>query len=321
MNSFYMAVVLLVLCLTAIGLVNTRQFHLQNNLGYTVWVAIKGDSGRVAPDNGGFVLYAGGRRSVNVEDSWAGRFWARTGCNFGGSGYGRCVTGDCGNKLHCNETEVMSLATVAEITLAGFGGKDYYDVSFLSGFNVPVQRNVNMPDNWGGYFWARTGCNFDDSGHGRCATGDCGGKLHCTAGHMPPASLAEFNFELIKGLDIYCVSLINGFNVAIQIKPSNGRGYQHRCGTAGCVNNLNPSCPNNLQVRKGNEIVACDNACYALNTDTDCCQGDLSPVEKCQSSDTTEHFKRNCPNACTYASDDTSCNFICENTDYDIIFG
>ncbi|KAJ4446052.1 hypothetical protein ANN_12738 [Periplaneta americana] len=381
---------------------------------------------------GGDCIHQPPTRSVNVEDSWAGRFWARTGCNFGGSGYGRCVTGDCGNKLHCNETEVMSLATVAEITLAGFGGKDYYDVSFLSGFNVPVQmkpssgrehqlfrcgtagckknlnpacpknlqvrkgneivacrdacsvskedkdccrgrfsneeecqsklvnarqihlqnnlgytvwigilahqgkqtldnggftlyaggrRNVNMPDNWGGYFWARTGCNFDDSGHGRCATGDCGGKLHCTAGHMPPASLAEFNFELIKGLDIYCVSLINGFNVAIQIKPSNGRGYQRRCGTAGCVNNLNPSCPNNLQVRKGNEIVACDNACYALNTDTDCCQGDLSPVEKCQSSDTTEHFKRNCPNACTYASDDTSCNFICENTDYDIIFG
>ncbi|KAJ4446051.1 hypothetical protein ANN_12737 [Periplaneta americana] len=238
-----MAVVLLVLSLSATELVNARQIHFQNNLGYTVWIGILAHPGKKTLDNGGFVVYAGGR------------------------------------------------------------------------------RNVNVPDNWGGRFWARTGCKFDGSGRGHCVTGDCGDKLHCTVGHMPPASLAEIMFQLVNGLDFYSVSLAEGFNVAIQIKPSNGRGYQHRCGIAGCVNNLNPSCPNNLQVRKGKEIVACDNACNAFNTDADCCRGDFNSNEKCQPSDTTKFFKSKCPNAYSYAYDDTSCVFDCENTDYDIIFG
>ncbi|CAI8619371.1 unnamed protein product [Vicia faba] len=29
--------------------------------------------------------------------------------------------------------------------------------------------------------WARTGCNFDNSGNGHCQTGDCGGVLNCQA--------------------------------------------------------------------------------------------------------------------------------------------
>jgi hypothetical protein len=27
--------------------------------------------------------------------------------------------------------------------------------------------------------WGRTGCSFDGSGRGSCATGDCGGALSC----------------------------------------------------------------------------------------------------------------------------------------------
>ncbi|XP_069695498.1 uncharacterized protein [Periplaneta americana] len=317
-----MAVMLLVLCLTATELVYARQFHLHNKLDYTVWVGILGNYGQGTPDNGGFVLQAGGKKTVHVADKWAGRFWARTGCNFDDSGRGRCATGDCGNKLHCNGLAGQPPASLVEVSLRRFNELDFYDVSLVDGFNVPIQRSVNVEDSWAGRFWARTGCNFGGSGYGRCVTGDCGNKLHCNETEvMSLATVAEITLAGFGGKDYYDVSFLSGFNVPVQIKPSNGRGYQHRCGTAGCVNNLNPSCPNNLQVRKGNEIVACDNACYALNTDTDCCQGDLSPVEKCQSSDTTEHFKRNCPNACTYASDDTSCNFICENTDYDIIFG
>ena len=79
------------------------------------------------------------QRTVNVADGWAGRVWARTGCNFDGSGQGHCATGDCGDKLECNGAGGVPPVTLAEITLNGAGGKDFYDVSLVDGFNVPVQ--------------------------------------------------------------------------------------------------------------------------------------------------------------------------------------
>jgi hypothetical protein len=79
------------------------------------------------------------QRTVSIADGWGGRFWARTGCNFDSSGQGRCVTGDCGNKLQCNGAGGIPPVTLAEITLNGAGGLDFYDVSLVDGFNVPVQ--------------------------------------------------------------------------------------------------------------------------------------------------------------------------------------
>lgn len=77
--------------------------------------------------------------SVGVADDWAGRIWARTGCNFNQNGQGHCETGDCGDRLQCNGAGGVPPATLAEVTLRGSGGQDYYDVSLVDGFNVPVQ--------------------------------------------------------------------------------------------------------------------------------------------------------------------------------------
>ncbi|XP_069695499.1 uncharacterized protein [Periplaneta americana] len=239
-----MAVMLLVLCLTATELVYARQFHLHNKLDYTVWVGILGNYGQGTPDNGGFVLQAGGKKTVHVADKWAGRFWARTGCNFDDSGRGRCATGDCGNKLHCN----------------GLAGQ-------------------------------------------------------------PPASLVEVSLRRFNELDFYDVSLVDGFNVPIQMKPINGGGDQYRCGTPSCSKNLNPECPNNLQVRDGNKIVACKNACIAFNTDRDCCRGNFKNRNVCGPSEFSKFFKRACPSAYSYAYDDHTSIFTCKDTNYVIIFG
>ncbi|KAL1217061.1 Thaumatin-like protein 1 [Cardamine amara subsp. amara] len=39
-----------------------------------------------------------------------------------------------------------------------------------TGFELPVghSRSFPAPPGWSGRFWARTGCNFDDQGHGSC---------------------------------------------------------------------------------------------------------------------------------------------------------
>jgi hypothetical protein len=41
--------------------------------------------------------------------------------------------------LQCNGAGGVPPATLAEITLKGDGGKDFYDISLVDGFNVPVQ--------------------------------------------------------------------------------------------------------------------------------------------------------------------------------------
>ncbi|KAG7590176.1 Osmotin/thaumatin-like superfamily [Arabidopsis suecica] len=48
------------------------------------------------------------------------------------------------------------------------------------GFPLTPGASVQLtaPAGWSGRFWARTGCNFDASGHGNCVTRDCGGTKY-----------------------------------------------------------------------------------------------------------------------------------------------
>ena len=41
--------------------------------------------------------------------------------------------------MRCNGAGGVPPVTLAEITLNGAGGLDFYDVSLVDGFNVPVQ--------------------------------------------------------------------------------------------------------------------------------------------------------------------------------------
>jgi hypothetical protein len=41
--------------------------------------------------------------------------------------------------LQCNGAGGVPPVTLADIMLNGAGGKDFYDVSLVNGFNVPVQ--------------------------------------------------------------------------------------------------------------------------------------------------------------------------------------
>jgi hypothetical protein len=72
-----MAVTLLFVFLTVAGLATGRNFHLQNNLGYTVWVGIQGNAGLGQPDNGGFTLYARHTVSNGQERCGCGSWSAR----------------------------------------------------------------------------------------------------------------------------------------------------------------------------------------------------------------------------------------------------
>jgi hypothetical protein len=113
----------------------TRTFTLVNNTSQTIWA---GALGKTVPGNGGWIMAPGSSNTVTVPDTWSGRFWGRTYCTFNSLGKGTCETGDCGGVLQCNGAGGVPPATLAEFTLGGTTGNDFYDVSFVDGFNVPM---------------------------------------------------------------------------------------------------------------------------------------------------------------------------------------
>ncbi|GCE07870.1 hypothetical protein KDAU_51990 [Dictyobacter aurantiacus] len=126
-----------------------------------IWVGALGNS---IPANGGWAMAPGSTSSVTVADNWQGRFWGRTYCNFDSAGVGNCETGDCGGVLQCNGAGGVPPASLAEFNLGGAGGTDYYDVSFVDGFNVPITITPvgGAQPTPGNHYWCGVaGCGVD----------------------------------------------------------------------------------------------------------------------------------------------------------------
>ncbi|KAE9597738.1 Protein P21 [Lupinus albus] len=107
-------------------------FDITNRCPYTVWAA-------AVPTGGGRQLNSGETWGIDVASGTAGaRIWARTNCNFDGSGRGHCQTGDCGGVLQCTAYGAAP-DTLAEFALNQFNNLDFYDISLVDGFNVPME--------------------------------------------------------------------------------------------------------------------------------------------------------------------------------------
>lgn len=170
------------------------------------------------------------------------------------------------------------------------------------------------PVGWSGRIWGRSGCKFDKDGTGSCQTADCGNTLKCKASGKTPASLAEFT---LANVDYYDVSLVDGFNLPIAVKPINGRG---NCSTAGCDSDLRETCPSELAVKANGKVIACRSACDVFNSDEYCCKGTYGNPVVCQPTYYSKKFKSACPTAYSYAYDDPTSIFTCAGTDYVITF-
>ncbi|CAH9099976.1 unnamed protein product [Cuscuta epithymum] len=184
------------------------------------------------------------------------------------------------------------------------------------GFTLKAGQSVvfTAPVAWSGRMWARTGCSFDKNGNGTCETGSCGSTLKCGASGKTPVSLAEFT---LASPDFYDVSLVDGFNVPVTVKPLNGRG---NCSVAGCVADLRPDCPSELALKAAGKTVACRSACDVFDTDEYCCKGIYGNPTTCQPTFYSKKFKQACPTAYSYAYDDPSSIFTCSGTDYVVSF-
>ncbi|KAH7650645.1 Thaumatin family protein [Dioscorea alata] len=158
-----------------------------------------------------------------------------------------------------------------------------------------------------GRIWARTGCNFSDSGYGSCETGDCNGLLECQAYGKPPNTLAEFALNQFSNLDFNDISLVEGFNVPMEFSPTSGCAR----GMIQCSADINGQCPAQLKTNGG-----CNNPCTVFKTNEYCCNSG-----SCGPTNYSKFFKGFCPNAYSYPYDDKTSTFTCPGgASYKVVF-
>ncbi|GER40504.1 pathogenesis-related thaumatin-like protein, partial [Striga asiatica] len=250
-------------------------FNITNNCPYTIWpAAVPGGGRRLDPGHNWTISFLDGPRAAKI--------WARTNCTFDSSGRGRCLTGDCDGQLACGSYGAAP-RTTAEYGLNSFGHIDYYDISVMNGFNVPVEFSpttngctrpvrcpvdltrdclaqlrtpgglrpcrqtwtINVPAGTSGVrIWARTGCSFDESGHGQCQTSDCNRQLQCQGYDASRNTLVEYALNQFNNLDFFDISLVDGFNIPMEFSPENSEGCTRGIE---CTTDINGQCPNDLQ--------------------------------------------------------------------------
>ncbi|KAL1547321.1 pathogenesis-related thaumatin-like protein 3.5 [Salvia divinorum] len=131
---------LISLALIFITLTNSSActFVITNSCPFTIWPGTLSGSGTPPLPTTGFQLDSGQSITVPATPGWSGRMWARTGCTFDATGSGSCQTGDCGSRLECNGIGATPPASLFEITLGVGDQKDFYDVSVVDGYNLPL---------------------------------------------------------------------------------------------------------------------------------------------------------------------------------------
>ncbi|KAF3322169.1 thaumatin-like protein 1b [Carex littledalei] len=118
----------------------TTIFEFTNNCQYPVWVGTLSGAGTPALNQTGFYLPEGKSVDLSTPRSWSGRFWGRTGCAADpDTEKFRCETADCAtDAVACDGHGPTPPVTLVEITLGGGTSNDYYDVSLVDGFNLPI---------------------------------------------------------------------------------------------------------------------------------------------------------------------------------------
>ncbi|KAI3725434.1 hypothetical protein L1987_65222 [Smallanthus sonchifolius] len=144
------------------GVIPSATFTFTNKCDKTVWPGILSNAGIAPLQPTGFALQNGESKVLHAPSSWGGRFWGRTHCSEDSDGKFTCGTGDCGSgKLECDGAGATPPATLAEFTLNGDGGMDFFDVSLVDGYNLPM---LVAPSGGSGRNCTYTGCVGDLNG-------------------------------------------------------------------------------------------------------------------------------------------------------------
>ncbi|CAN1275909.1 Thaumatin-like protein 1a [Linum perenne] len=138
------AILLLTMVAIFITAILLLKMQFKNLCPFVVWpwIMTAGGNGPRLPH--GFVVLSNTSQIFEVPDNWTnGRFWGQTDCGVDRDGYFHCLTGDCGiSMMTCIDIEPKPWVTYMEFTLNGPGGYDYYNISLVNGFNLPIKIEV-----------------------------------------------------------------------------------------------------------------------------------------------------------------------------------
>ncbi|KAL1545790.1 thaumatin-like protein 1 [Salvia divinorum] len=165
--------------------VDSTVFTVTNNCKFTIWPAALTGTG--SPVQTGFELPPQASKALNISAPWSGRIWARFQCS--NSGRFTCESGNCNSGIECNGAGGTPPATLVEFTLAGDQGKDFYDVSLVDGFNLPVKvtpAGGNCPT---------TSCPVDINNNG-CPK-ELVPQYCCTGAYSTPATCTPTSYSQI----------------------------------------------------------------------------------------------------------------------------
>ncbi|KIP07773.1 hypothetical protein PHLGIDRAFT_511222 [Phlebiopsis gigantea 11061_1 CR5-6] len=139
--------------LAAVAACEARTFTVFNACPFTIWCVrplmfTDLTAGTAVPDfPTGWEAAPLSSVTFTAPDNWtAGRIWGRRDCNFSITTGPTCLTGWCNGGLLCDPHTGTGVppATVAEWTLQGDGNRDFYDVSLVDGFDLPMAITNNV---------------------------------------------------------------------------------------------------------------------------------------------------------------------------------
>ncbi|KAJ7529995.1 hypothetical protein O6H91_15G074100 [Diphasiastrum complanatum] len=199
----WMSVTTLTILVFGSGLSSVQggSFEFHNLCSFKVWIGSQSGAGQQLLPAASVALNAGDSTSVSTPSGWSGRYWGRTGCQFDSTGKGSCFTGDCGGTLQCMGTGGNPPATLAEFTLNGANGKDFYDVSLVDGYNVPISV---VP--------VRSASSSTDSVSSNSSTPSCG--VAGCVGDLNKNCPSELQVKRPDGKVIACKSACEAFGTA-----------------------------------------------------------------------------------------------------------
>ncbi|KAI8359883.1 thaumatin [Choanephora cucurbitarum] len=169
-----------------------------------------------------------------------------------------------------------------------------------------AKHTINPPVGWSGRVWGRINCSGD-----KCFESGMGS----------PATLAEFHF-MEDGKVYYDISLVDGFNLPMVVTPTVKTdaltgSNNHWCTSTSCSSL--PKCPSGFEVNdaKG-KFAGCKSACTKFNTDEYCCTGNFNSGDTCTTNSYASAVKDACPEAYSYAYDDSTSVFMCTSNAYTV---
>lgn len=121
----------------SIPLKKERKINIKNNsIDKEIWIGIL-ENNKLSNING-FLLTYQSSHVITVPSNWKGVIWGRTECTWNGDNDISCKTGNCNNKINC-ENYPLGAVSYVQISLSDIENiPDSYSVNLSDGFNLPV---------------------------------------------------------------------------------------------------------------------------------------------------------------------------------------